>query len=101
MPEPPSRKKDFKRCVDYIHWNPKKHGLMANVRDWPWSSFHGFVAMGEYTLDWGAEDPTPGYNDPEWGEQGVASPATERMRCIGDWWGSLRSTHPTDSGTAS
>jgi putative transposase len=59
---------DLKRCVDYIHWNPKKHGLVANVRDWPWSSFHRFVTLGEHTLNWGAEDPTPGYDDPEWGE---------------------------------
>jgi putative transposase len=59
---------DLKRCVDYVHWNPKKHGYVGNVRDWPWSSFHRYVAMGEYTLEWGAEDPTPGYNDPEWGE---------------------------------
>jgi REP element-mobilizing transposase RayT len=51
-----------------IHWNPKKHGHVANVRHWPWSSFHGFVGLGEYTLEWGAQDPTPGYNDPEWGE---------------------------------
>ncbi len=59
---------DLKRCVDYVHWNPKKHGYVTNVRDWPWSSFHRFVELGEYTLDWGAEDPTPGYNAPEWGE---------------------------------
>jgi putative transposase len=59
---------DLKRCVDYIHWNPKKHGHVANIRDWPWSSFHRFVALDEYTLDWGADDPTPGYEDPEWGE---------------------------------
>jgi putative transposase len=59
---------DLKRCVDYVHWNPKKHGHVANVRDWSWSSFHRFVGLGEYTLDWGAEDPTPGYDEPEWGE---------------------------------
>jgi putative transposase len=59
---------DLKRCVDYIHWNPKKHGYVLNVRDWQWSSFHRYVASSEYTLDWGAEDPAPGYNDPEWGE---------------------------------
>ena len=45
---------DLKRCVDYIHWNPKKHRHVANIRDWPWSSFHRFVGLGEYTLDWGA-----------------------------------------------
>jgi putative transposase len=25
---------DLKRCVDYVHWNPKKHGLVSRVRDW-------------------------------------------------------------------
>jgi putative transposase len=59
---------DLKRCVDYVHFNPKKHAHVANVRDWPWSSFHRFVAMGEYTANWGADDPTPGYHAPEWGE---------------------------------
>jgi putative transposase len=59
---------DLKRCVDYVHWNPKKHGHVANVRDWAWSSFHRYVQLGEYSRDWGAEDPTPGYDEPEWGE---------------------------------
>ena len=59
---------DLKRCVDYVHWNPKKHGHAANVRGWRWSSFHRFVGMGEYMPDWGTEDPTPGYDDPERGE---------------------------------
>ena len=59
---------DLKRCVDYIHWNPRKHKLVARVQDWPYSTFHQFVAQGEYTIDWGGEDPTPGYDDPEWGE---------------------------------
>jgi putative transposase len=59
---------DLKRCVDYVHWNPKKHGYVTNVRDWPWSSFHRYVVLGEYTQDWGAQDPAPGYVDPEWGE---------------------------------
>jgi putative transposase len=59
---------DLQRCVDYVHWNPRKHGLVARVRDWPWSSFHRFVELGEYDIDWGGTDPTPGYDDPEWGE---------------------------------
>jgi putative transposase len=59
---------DLKRCVDCVHWNPKKHGCVANVRDWAWSSFHRHVELGEYAQDWGADDPTPGYDDPEWGE---------------------------------
>lgn len=44
---------DLKRCVDYLHFNPVKHGLVAAVRDWPWSSFHRFVKLGEYDLRWG------------------------------------------------
>jgi hypothetical protein len=50
------------RCA--IRWKR----IVANVRDWPWSSFHRFVGLGEYTLEWGTEDPTPAYDDPEWGE---------------------------------
>ena len=57
---------DLKRCVDYVHWNPKKHGLVAKVKDWKWSSFHDFVKLGEYDTDWGGSDPTPGFDTPEW-----------------------------------
>jgi putative transposase len=60
--------RDVQRCVDYVHYNPKKHGLVRNVRDWPHSTFHRFVECGEYTQAWGAVDPTPGYDAPEWGE---------------------------------
>jgi putative transposase len=59
---------DLKHCVDYAHYNPKKHGYVTSVRDWPWSSFHRFVSEGEYEATWGAVDPAPGYDDPEWGE---------------------------------
>ncbi|HEV3302727.1 MAG TPA: transposase [Planctomycetaceae bacterium] len=59
---------DLERCVTYIHWNPCKHKLVARVRDWKWSSFHRFVREGEYDLEWGGSDPTPGWNAPEWGE---------------------------------
>ncbi len=46
--------RDLKRCVDYIHVNPLKHGLVERVCDWPWSSFHRYVQLGEYTNDWGS-----------------------------------------------
>jgi len=61
---------DLKRCVDYIHWNPRKHRLVHRVQDWPWSSFHRLVVAGEYDIDWGGTDPSPGWDDPEWGELG-------------------------------
>ena len=59
---------DLQRCVDYTHWNPRKHKHVARVCDWQWSSFHRFVKAGDYDLDWGGTDPTPGWDDPEWGE---------------------------------
>jgi putative transposase len=62
------RDEDLKRCVDYVHWNPRKHQLVARVCDREWSSFHRFVREGEYDLDWGGTDPNPGWNDPGWGE---------------------------------
>src|SRR5262249_10718049 len=39
---------DLKRFIDYLHWNPVKHGLVTRVRDYPLSSFHRFVRLGEY-----------------------------------------------------
>jgi putative transposase len=45
---------DLKRCADYVHVNPLKHGLVTRVRDWPWSSFHRYVRLGEYEPDWGS-----------------------------------------------
>ena len=56
---------DVKRCVDYIHWNPVKHGLVSHVRDYPWSSFHRYVQLGEYSEDWGRKDPCPTFDMPE------------------------------------
>jgi putative transposase len=59
---------DLKRCVGYVHWNPRKHNRVSRVRDWPWSSFHRFVERGEYSIDWGGTDPAPGWDAPEWGD---------------------------------
>jgi putative transposase len=44
---------DFVKHVDYIHWNPVKHGHVKRVADWPYSTFHRFVASGVYPYDWG------------------------------------------------
>lgn len=43
---------DFQRHLDYIHWNPVKHGWVSRVKDWPHSSFHKFVRLGLYPEDW-------------------------------------------------
>jgi len=44
---------DFNRHLDYIHYNPVKHGLVKKAQDWPWSSFHRYVGLGYYDKDWG------------------------------------------------
>jgi len=44
---------DLERHVDYIHFNPVKHGHVPQVRDWPYSSFHRYVARGLLPPDWG------------------------------------------------
>ena len=44
---------DLARHVDYIHYNPVKHGLAASPMEWPHSSFRRYVAAGIYSADWG------------------------------------------------
>jgi len=45
---------DYRRCVEYIHYNPVKHGLVHSPADWRYSSFREFVAKGLYPQDWAA-----------------------------------------------
>jgi putative transposase len=51
---------DLHRHVDYVHFNPVKHGLVSRVADWPHSSFHAFVARGVLPLEWGGVAEVPG-----------------------------------------
>jgi len=44
---------DCRRHLDYLHWNPVRHGLVERVADWPWSSYHRLVREGVYPADWG------------------------------------------------
>jgi putative transposase len=46
---------DLERHVDYIHFNPVKHGHVPRVSDWPYSSFHRFAARGDLPADWGGD----------------------------------------------
>ena len=43
---------DLQRHVDYIHYNPIKHGLVERVADWPYSSFNRYVEKGLLPSDW-------------------------------------------------
>jgi putative transposase len=44
---------DFIRHVEYIHFNPVKHGVVATAMAWPYSSFRRYVDAGLYPADWG------------------------------------------------
>ena len=46
---------DLTRHIDYIHFNPVKHGYVPRVRDWPHSSFSRFVTHGLLPADWGGD----------------------------------------------
>ena len=46
---------DLRRHVDYIHYNPVKHGHAATAADWPYSSFHRYVREGVYPADWAGD----------------------------------------------
>jgi putative transposase len=47
---------DFERHVDYIHFNPVKHGYVARASDWPYSSFHRYVREGVLPKDWAVDE---------------------------------------------
>lgn len=44
--------RDFEQHVNYVHFNPVKHGWAACVKDWPYSTFHRYVAQGVLPEDW-------------------------------------------------
>jgi putative transposase len=46
---------DLVRHINYIHFNPVKHGHTTRVVDWPYSSFHRYVASGDLPADWGGD----------------------------------------------
>ncbi len=43
---------DYRAHMDYVHINPVKHGLVKQVADWPYSTFHRLVTEGVYPRDW-------------------------------------------------
>ena len=44
---------DYARHMDYVHFNPVKHGHATSVAQWPYSTFHHWVRAGVYPMDWG------------------------------------------------
>jgi len=60
--------RDFRMHLDYIHANPLKHALVSLPRDWPASSFHRYVKLGWYDLDWCGRVELPGSTEYLWVE---------------------------------
>jgi putative transposase len=59
--------RDLERNLDYIHFNPVKHGLTDNPTCWPWSSYSNFVEKGYYSKEW-APDLKQFEGSDNWGE---------------------------------
>jgi putative transposase len=47
--------RDLQAHMDYIHFNPVKHGLVKRMADWPYSSFHRYVRQGWLPDDWAGD----------------------------------------------
>lgn len=43
---------DLVSHIEYIHFNPVKHGLVKAPKDWEFSSFHRYVRHGLCNIDW-------------------------------------------------
>ena len=56
---------DYSNHINYVHFNPYKHGLVTRVVDWPYSSFHRAVRQGLYLPDWCSDqiDDDKGYGE--------------------------------------
>ena len=48
---------DWRRHMDYIHYNPVKHGYVQNPMDWAHSSFIQATNLGWYPRNWGCQEP--------------------------------------------
>jgi putative transposase len=55
---------NFENHLDYIHYNPVKHGYVYRPKDWPWSTFHRYVKEELYSENWSGnpEDRIQGFD---------------------------------------
>lgn len=44
---------DYEKHVNYIHYNPVKHGYVSRAADWPYSTIHRYIEKGVIAHDWG------------------------------------------------
>jgi putative transposase len=48
---------DWRRHIDYVHYNPVKHGYVSKPSEWPFSSFRNAIKKGWYGDGWGNNEP--------------------------------------------
>lgn len=48
---------DYLSHLDYIHYNPVKHGYVTCPVDYSHTSFHDYVQRSWYDVDWGCVEP--------------------------------------------
>ncbi len=56
---------DFGHHMNYVHFNPVKHGLVQKPSQWEYSSFKQCVEKGLYEPDWGE---SVFFEDKSWGK---------------------------------
>jgi len=56
--------RDYAAHMDYLHYNPVKHGHVAHVKAWPYSSFHKLVGMQIYPENWGGQSGNLNVGEP-------------------------------------
>ena len=47
---------DYEHHINYVHFNPVKHGYVLNPSDWEYSSIHRFIRHGILNEGWGCND---------------------------------------------
>jgi putative transposase len=48
---------DLSRHLDYVHYNPVKHGLVARPEEWVCTSYQHWLERGCYEVGWGWSEP--------------------------------------------
>ncbi len=56
--------KDYAAHLDYIHYNPVKHGYVQSVAQWSYSTFHRYVEQGMYDKRWAVEPENGNFGEP-------------------------------------
>jgi putative transposase len=54
---------DLKNHIDYIHYNPVKHGYVQQAAQWKYSSIHRYIKNGTLSKNWACSEIINLYHD--------------------------------------